>query len=610
MILDIPHAAVGGVAVDILDGQLGVDHLDAGQILSGHLEHHAALQPGQFHLGIVQDQLAAVAIGAVIQNEAGAVVIAALSFGISSALNRQLHAVQGQSGVLGDRKGAGSRTSGDGGGDGGDSRSILVFEDGDILADGELGAVQSGILHQIDVAAVKLRISQSGGQLPGCDGAIGHPDGLVVLSDNHADEVRQMVGGPGQGAGLIGGGHRLQLAIFTHIVNHDTLTIGQFLIIGYRNGDLALAGVVLSGEHGVAAGVNGGHGPAATDLLLHGQGHAAAIGLLGDGVPGILVQGNGAHVGDDIHIDLGRLNGGQSVVVHRYGDLLDVFVRSSSLAGGHIYSDRTGFRLHLTVSFGSGFSLVDREVATDSSGGRGAARRLLYIGHHAIGGLYRPEALRRSVFLGSIAGGNVGFGIRREGAADDGNAGSVRRIISHSLHCVDSRIRGKCTTGNRNFGSFGHTWILCRTVKYQSGTGNYNSAISDLAGDISGRLKLAAGDGDSSSTGNNASSAGNVKGTTGNCDLILPGGIDTAGNITRSLNAAIEGTALDVDHIGITSPVRSVTRNNRIIRGAESAALNGNRCASREPSKYCTLHRFKLTRLNRGGRIAADPDCT
>ena len=140
MILDIPHAAVGGVAVDVLDGQLGVDHLDAGQILSGHLEHHAALQPGQFHLGIVQDQLAAVAIGAVIQNEAGAVVIAALSFGISSALNRQLHAVQGQSDVLGDRKGAGSRTSGDGGGDGGDSRSILVFEDGDILADGELGA--------------------------------------------------------------------------------------------------------------------------------------------------------------------------------------------------------------------------------------------------------------------------------------------------------------------------------------------------------------------------------------------------------------------------------------------------------------------------------------
>ena len=118
-------------------------------------------------------------------------------------------------------------------------------------------------------------------------------------------------------------------------------------------------------------------------------------------------------------------------------------------------------------------------------------------------------------------------------------------MYKRQVHCIDSRIRDKCTTRDRNFRSLSHARIIGRTVKDQSGARNDIAGISNHTSDVSSCLKLAAGDGDSSCACYNTSSASDIEGTTGNFDLILPGGIDPTGNIATAFNAAIEGATLD-----------------------------------------------------------------
>ena len=413
-----------------------------------------------------------------------------------------------------------------------------------------------------------------------------------------------MIGAPGQGLILliVGGGHSLQLAVLTDVVDNDLIAIVQvFLCIGHRNGDLAVT-LILGGEHGLTLGVHSGNGPVggrgAVRLLLHSQGHAAATGVLGDGVPRRLVQSDNAHVGGDLHI-------GHAAVLHRLqrgglnGDsgLVHILVGLILSAGGHVDLQLAVLDFHAVISI-----LSTRELAADLGADRAVAVAL-GLGHHSLGSLDCPEAGGLILHRG-IAGGAVVLHIAGEDTAGDGNTGSIP--VLHSVHCIDSRIRDKCTTRDRNFRSLSHAGIIGRTVKDQSGARNDIAGISNHTSDVSSCLKLAAGDGDSSCACYNTSSASDIEGTTGNFDLILPGGIDPTGNIATAFNAAIEGATLDVDHVGVTSPARSVTCNNRIIRGTESTALNVNRCTNRFTGKYCTLHRFKSTRLNCGSGSTAN----
>ncbi|SCJ47787.1 Uncharacterised protein [uncultured Flavonifractor sp.] len=403
---------------------------------------------------------------------------------------------------------------------------------------------------------------------------------------------------------LCGPGEDPILQLRLHVlqaVGADIVHLGQvspFVLHGNLNGACGVVRAV----HVLAVGRGGhrvGQGSAAgASLLLDGQRYLRAIGVLGDGVPRRLVQGDGAHVGSDLDVrDIAVLHGLQRGILDGDSGLVHILSGLTTLAGGHIDLQLAVLDVHAVISI-----LSTRELAADLGADRAVAVAL-GLGHHSLGSLDCPEAGGLILHRG-IAGGAVVLHIAGEDTAGDGNTGSIP--VLHSVHCIDSRIRDKCTTRDRNFRSLSHAGIIGRTVKDQSGARNDIAGISNHTSDVSSCLKLAAGDGDSSCACYNTSSASDIEGTTGNFDLILPGGIDPTGNIATAFNAAIEGATLDVDHVGVTSPARSVTCNNRIIRGTESTALNVNRCTNRFTGKYCTLHRFKSTRLNCGSGSTAN----
>lgn len=57
-------------------------------------------------------------------------------------------------------------------------------------------------------------------------------------------------------------------------------------------------------------------------------------------------------------------------------------------------------------------------------------------------------------------------------------------------------------------------------------------------------------------------------------NLILPRRVDAAGNIAVGRNAAIKGTTVDDDDIGIARALRAVARDHRVVRRGKGAALN------------------------------------
>ena len=220
-----PVAAVGGVAVDLLERHLGVVKLEVGLV-------RAAGGGGPLNLlhrngGVVHFQVCVVG-----DVEAGA-VIAVGRIPVGSAADGHVHAVQGERSaavhVESDVAVPGVRPF---------ANHVTVFYinrnllavavDGDVLGDHILCVGQSGVLQQVDFAAGVLDRTQGILQSAGGGLAIrANPGSLRAVAVRNRGERAEVGGLPGQGLGVLVPG-RLHLLLLAAVgaVDHHGVLIG------------------------------------------------------------------------------------------------------------------------------------------------------------------------------------------------------------------------------------------------------------------------------------------------------------------------------------------------------------------------------------------------
>ena len=425
-----PHAAVAGVAVNVLNSQLRICHLHRAEVGSRDLEHHSPLQAVQFHVCICQDQLAAGPAVGVVQNKSGSVILPALILCIAGTVDRHLDTVQSQAGVGGDVEGPSPRAGRHRDRDGGVVlKRFGALLNGDILADDILGTAQSRAPNQVDGAADRIQICQRVSQGACFQIVAGNPDRLIVRINCHTAKIRQVICGPAQSIVLIGGHHGLQLSALANIVNDDLRSIRHSPFIWNRNGDLSAA-LILGRKHGIPVLIHGGHRPVrrAVGILrfLNGQRHAAVPGIVGDAAPGILIQSHSAHVSGNFHI----LNTGvlldriQRGGTHRHLGLSDILARTTAIAGSHVDLDGCSSCDRTIIATAAAFR---SSIASVHGGRSGVVRTGADFGLHTLLGADGPGASR---FLGGhISSGAVGidivFPLFNRGAADVSAAGDL-----------------------------------------------------------------------------------------------------------------------------------------------------------------------------------------
>ena len=172
-------------------------------------------------------------------------------------------------------------------------------------------------------------------------------------------------------------------------------------------------------------------------------------------------------------------------------------------------------------------------------------------------------------------------------------------LITSSQSCaVERGVSGELAAGNQNLGITRQRGIVRLFIEDQRSAGDLVLVVADPARAIAGAVERTARDLHITGASNDAGTIFNVEGTAADGDVVLPRCVDTAGDVTLGLNAAVESTALNGNLIGLTLTVAAVASDDGIIGSDKRTILNIDRGAGRLAGDHRALAALKCTRGN------------